>query len=466
METASENRTVPPGKIWRAGTLTYTAGGLVLLGIWLLGGDFPWALKDRAVTPSATLLIKQIGVSEFVYGLIIVSFPNFTNTFLSPIISYISDRHRGRWGRRIPFLLFTTPFIVFGLYGLGLTRLLGAWLHGVAPSIPEHHAMLIFFCIAWVLLDFGTTLSASLFNALANDVVPPRLLGRFFGLFRMVSLGAGMMFNAWLLDKVETHSLEIFLGIGTLYALGLLLLCFKVKEGEYPPPPEEAYPKGETGKEAVLLRVMNSIFTYFRQSFSLSYYRWYMVATALAGLAFAPINFFSIQYAQRLGIGMDRYGFYLVVTYTISLALSFLLGYVADWFHPLRCGIASLVCYTILMFVGWGFMADGQYFGTVFILHGFISGCYFTLTASLGARLLPRPLFAQFGSAAGIVTAALSMVAGPVIGGALDLLNHDYRYLFLFGGIITLAATLLLYKVYNDFLTYGGDAAYVPPMPK
>ncbi|MBS1369023.1 MAG: MFS transporter [Lentisphaeria bacterium] len=466
-ESAPAEEPAPRERVWRAGTLTYTFGGLVLLGLWLLGGDFPWALKDRAVTPSATLLIKQIGVSELVYGLVIVGFPNFTNTFLSPIISYVSDRHRGRWGRRIPFLLFTTPFIVLGLYGLGLTRILGSWLHGAVPSIPEHHAMLIFFCIAWVLLDFGTTLSASLFNALANDVVPPQLLGRFFGLFRMVSLGAGMVFNEWLLKRVETYTLEIFLGIGTLYAFGLLLLCFKVKEGQYPPPPQEVYADGERGRrEAVFVRVMRSVLTYFRQSFSLPYYRWYMVATALAGLAFAPINYFSIQYALSLDIDMALYGRYLVITYLISLLLSFLLGFVADWFHPLRCGIITLICYAVLMFVSWSLMGSGKYFGVFFILHGFISGCYFTLTASLAARLLPRALFAQFGSAAGIVTAALSMVAGPVIGGSLDLLSHDYRYLFLFGGGITLAATLLLFKVYKDFLKYGGDATYVPPMPK
>ena len=192
---ASMNESASGKRVWRVGTLSYTAGGLFLLGIYLLGGDFPWALKDRAVSPSATLLIKQIGVSELVYGLVIIGFPNFTNLFLSPAVSYLSDRHRGRWGRRIPFLMFTTPFIVLGLYLLGFSRILGSWLHGVLPAVSEHAGMLLFFCIAWVMLDFGTTLSGSLFGALVNDVVPQELIGRFFGLFRMVSLGAGILYN-------------------------------------------------------------------------------------------------------------------------------------------------------------------------------------------------------------------------------------------------------------------------------
>lgn len=111
-----------------------------------------------------------------------MAFPNFTNIFLCPLISYISDRHRGRWGRRIPFLLFTTPFIVIGLIGLGFTPVLGSELLRI-PAIAEHlslnTARLIVFGVFWVLLDFGTTLSGALSGALINDVVPSELLGRF-----------------------------------------------------------------------------------------------------------------------------------------------------------------------------------------------------------------------------------------------------------------------------------------------
>lgn len=451
-------------KIWRAGTLTYTAGALGMLCFWLLWGDFTWAMKDRAVGPAATLLIKEIGVSEFLYGLIIVGFPNFTNTFLSPIISYLSDRHRGRWGRRIPFLLFTTPFIVLGLYGLGCTRLFASLLHQAVPSIPLHAAQLIFFCLAWVSLDFGTTLASSLFNALVNDVVPRELLGRFFALFRLVSLGAGMLFNFWLIGKVQEYTLEIFLGIGTLYGAGLLMLCWKVREGEYPPP--AASPVKRTGGgDSLFRRGSRAAATYLRQSFSLAYYRWYMAASAVAMLAFAPINMFSIQYAQQLQIPMEQYGIYLVITYTCSLVLSYPLGILADRFHPLRSGLVSLIAYLLLMAAGYRLLLDAGYFGIVFILHGVVSGCYFTLSASLGSRLLLGELFAQFCSAGGIVTAILNMVLGPLIGKLIDLSNYNYRCVFLLGGAISLIAVLLFLKLLVCYRRYGGDEAYSPPLP-
>lgn len=266
-----------------------------------------------------------------------MAFPNFTNIFLCPLISYISDRHRGRWGRRIPFLLFTTPFIVIGLIGLGFTPVLGSELLRI-PAIAEHlslnTARLIVFGVFWVLLDFGTTLSGALSGALINDVVPSELLGRFFGLFRAISLIAGMLFNFYLIGQVEVHGAWIFTGLGILYGVGLLSLCLKVKEGEYPP----VEPAAKTGAREIYAPIL----TYFRQSFSISYYRWVIFALVFSSLAAAPFNIFSIPYAKGIGMDMDFYGKLLTLTYAISLCLSYFLGMLADRFHPLRTSLVAL----------------------------------------------------------------------------------------------------------------------------
>ena len=197
----------------------------------------------------------------------------------------------------------------------------------------------------------------------------------------------------------------------------------------------------------------------------MAYYRWYMVAAAVAMLSFAPINMFSIQYAQRLEISMEQYGIFLVITYTCSLVLSYPLGILADRFHPLRSGLVSLIAYLLLMAVGYWLLLDAGYFGIIFILHGVISGCYFTLSASLGSRLLPRELFAQFCSAGGIVTAVFNMILGPLIGKLIDLSNYNYRCVFLIGAAISLIAILLFAKLLGYYRRYGGDSAYSPPIP-
>ena len=75
-EQHETNAVLHSPKVWKTGTLVYTSAGLAMLFLWLLWGDFTWAMKDRAVGPSATLLIKQIGVSDFLYALIVIAFPN------------------------------------------------------------------------------------------------------------------------------------------------------------------------------------------------------------------------------------------------------------------------------------------------------------------------------------------------------------------------------------------------------
>ena len=448
-------------RMWKCGTLVYTTAGLVSLFCWLLWGDFTWAMKDRAVGPSATLLIRMFDVSDLVYTLIIVAFPNFTNIFLCPIVSYISDRHRGRLGRRIPFLIFTTPFIVLGLIGLGFTPMLGRWLcRLVGPEmLPYNSAGLIFFGIFWVMLDFGTTLAGSLSGALVNDVVPAELLGRFFALFRAASLIAGMLFNAFLLGLVEGYSLYIFVGVGIFYGIGLISLCAKVKEGSYPPVAPAVAPVG------VRNTVFRPVETYFRQSFSIPYYRWVIAGLVFSYLAAAPFNMFSIFYAQSLKMDMHRYGLLITLTYAVSLVMSYCLGMLADRFHPLRTSLVAQVLYLVTMVVGWFTVTGDASFGVLLVIHGIISGCFFTLSASLGQKLFPRELFAQFNSAFSMLLAIGNVFLGPLFGWLLDNLARNYRYTFLFGAILTALSVISLWKVFQGYLACGGDAAYTPPDP-
>ncbi|MBQ4107620.1 MAG: MFS transporter [Lentisphaeria bacterium] len=449
-------------KIWRVGTLTYTFAGLVALFCWLLGGDFAWAMKDRAVGPAATLLIRTFGVSDLVYSLIIIAFPNFTNIFLMPTISYISDRHRGRFGRRIPFLAFTTPFIVVGACGLGFSPMLGRMLStacGGPEVLSVNLASLIFFGVFWVFLDFGQTMAGALSGALINDVVPQEMLGRFFGLFRAISLLAGVLFNYFLLGMVEENFMLIFLGAGLLYGVGLCALCLKVKEGQYPPPPLP--PEGQKGAALIFTPIL----TYFRQSFSNPYYRLVICAMVFAGMAAAPFNMFAILYAKSLNVDMGVYGKVCAFTFFCSFVLSFFLGVLVDRFHPLRTTIGALVLYLLSMAAGLFVVGDQKTYLIILFLHCLLSGVYFTVVSSLPMRLFPRSLFAQFNSALAMILAIANVLLGPLFGYILDCTGKNYRIVFLFGIIMTLTGIGLLLLVYRRFIQLGGDKAYNPPNP-
>lgn len=440
----------PQGKIWRAGTLTYTSAGLVALFCWLLFGDFAWSMRDRSVAPMASWYLNELGVPNLLFGLLMTSFPALISITLVPIISVRSDRHRGRWGRRIPFLLVTTPIAAGGMIGLGLTPILARWVHSSIPHQSEMAVAVICFALFWAAFEAATLAGQAILGGLLNDVVPRPLLGRFYGMFRAVSLIDGIIFNFWLTGKIPTHYTLLLVVIGTFYPIAFMGMCCRVKEGEYPPPrPKTSY--------------KTEMKTYFHECFSAPYYISVFVMMMLAALAFTPINTFSIPYAKSIGVNMDDYGKALAATYFVSLILAYFIGWLADAFHPLRVSIAALAGYLLATVYGALFATTPATFLPAFILHGVLSGCYFTSAASLGQRLFPHEKYAQFASAAGIVMAPASIALAPIVGAAIDSSGGFYRLTFMAATLLSVLALIAAGLVHGKFMRLGGPAKYVAP---
>ena len=444
-------------KIWQKGTLTYTTAGVVVLFCWLLWGDFAWGLKERAVGYVAGLMVKRFGISNLWYGILMTSYPCFTNIFLMPVISFWSDRHRGRLGRRIPFLLVTTPFVVAGLLGLAVTPMLGAWLHETinAEWLTLNLARLIVFAVFWGVLDFGTTLTNALFTALANDVVPTQLIGRFLAMFRMMSLLCAVIFNSCILGYAETHSFYIFAGLGIFYGIGLYSLCLKVKEGQYPPPEAESDRPRNVFEAAKL---------YFRECFALPYYRWVIAAYVCCVQSVLAVNMYAIFFAKQLGMTTGQFGKMMATVFLGAFCLSFLWGYLADKFHPIRCGMVAILALMTVQAVGGFLIHSATTFMIVFMIHETTIMSFNTLMASYPQRLFPPAYFAQFNSAMAMVQAISAVLLAPVFGWILDLLDSQYRYVFTIGSVLGICGFLCLTQVYRHYLRYGGDRGYQAPL--
>lgn len=445
-------------KTWKVGTLVYTASGLVALFCWLLFGDFAWQLKERSVTATAQLVLRKFEASDFLVGLLVGSLPAALGMIIGPIVSVRSDRHRGRWGRRIPYLLVPLPVVVLSMVGLALCPTLGKHLHALlgANSPGFNQCVLATFVGCWGFFEVASIVANAVFGGLINDVVPHAVIGRFFGLFRMVSLIDGIIFNYFLIKHAEQHFFWIFIGTGLFYGIGFSIMCLMVKEGEYRPPD----PLGESGRPGW----WDAIRAYVRECFANPYYLWVFLATTLCALSFSPVNTFSIFYAKSLGMSMETYGKYIAGSYACSLALAYFLGSLADRFHPLRLGIVSLAIYAAVMLWGASYATDAGRFGVAFVAHTVISGAFFTSTASLGQRLYPKLKFAQFASAAGILNAAAFALLPPTMGRILDASGHNYRLTFLGSGILAALGLAGLLIVHHQFLKLGGPHHYVPPL--
>lgn len=446
-----------PQKTWQVGTLIYTSGGLVMLFCWLLAGDFAWAMKERSVVSVVQLLLKKFEASDTTLGFLLGGLPHALTLVLMPIVSYLSDRHRGRWGRRIPFLAISTPFTSLSIIGLAFSPALGGHLHtllgGGSPGL--NNSILIVFGVFWTVFEVSTVVANTVFFALINDVVPPSLLGRFYGLFRALGLAIAIAFNFWLFGQVEAHFTWIFVAVGVLYAAGFLTLCFKVKEGGYPPPPPVA--SGGAGALA-------GVRTYGRECFTLSHYLWVYATVSFSWMALSAVNLFNVLFAKHVGMSMDAYGKCLALTYLISFSLSYLVGSLADRFHPLRVSLVAMGLFGAGALAGGSLIDDARTFGIMLVATSVLSGLWQTSSASLTMRLFPQSKYAQYESARNLLTSVGLMVLGPALGWALDLSGHDYRIAYFASGGIATLAVVTGCIAYRSFSRLGGPRHYVAPL--
>jgi len=447
-----------PPKIWTHGTLTYTLGGLLALFGWLLLGDFAIYLRDRSILPITQLFLKREGASDTLIAVMLFSLPALLGIVLGPVISYHSDRHRGSRGRRIPYLLVSAPLAALAMAGLAFCAPLGALLHSATGQrLALDTSIFWVFGVFWTVFGAASVVSMTIFNGLINDVVPTPVLGRFFGLFRAVSIVDAIIFNYFLLGWAETHFMEICLGISVVFGVGFLLMCLNVKEGQYPPPEETGGAAG--GKSAMVTATR----TYFRECYSKPYYLLCFLCIALGPLAFAAITTFILLYAKQMGMEMAQFGKINAFCAVASLLLTYPIGALADRFHPIRVAIITMAAHAITTGLGTFLIQNTGSFTVFLVAQTILSSCYYTATASLPQRLLPRSKFLQFFSAASIVTALFSIGFGPLLGVLLDSGGNEYRLTFFVSALISGLTLLLLVVLWKQFQKLGGPTGYSAP---
>lgn len=460
-DPASQISSPSPRRLWHAGSLTYGAAGLTILFFWLLWGDFSLALKERSVPTALQLIFKQYKASDLITGFLMGSMPLVISLIISPIVSYRSDRHRGRWGRRIPFLLVPTPIAFVSMIGLAYSPTMGRWLRSMLGAFSPGESTNVLFCLGvfWAVFEFCSITCGAVYGALINDVVPHELLGRFYGLFRVFSLLAGMAFSYFLLGHVEAHCFAIFLGIGTLYLVSFSAMCFRVKEGTYAPvsPPQEQNTAPLAGG------FLPAVATYFRECFTHSYYRWIFLSGTLGALATLPIGLFFIYYAKSVNLDMATWGKYSTLMLFFSLLQAYPLGWLADKFHPIRMTLVALALYAIATLAAFFLIHGPQTLGIIQIVCGVLAGCWATVAAPLGAMLLPKSRFATLTSAGAVCSALAGIIVSPMCGWLLDWLHHDYRFIYLWASVFTTLALLATVVVYRKFMSFGGPKGYVAP---
>lgn len=458
----------------RCGTLQYTKAGLFTLFAWLVWGDFCFTLMENVWPSILPLMLKHEGASNFLLSTVVTVIPSVMNFVLNPIISTMSDRHRSRRGRRVPFLLLATPFVTGFLILLGFSKPLGAWLHGALAGVFPHAT-----AAAWVLGTIAVLLVGfrffelfinTVFWYLFNDVVPVAYMGRFLGIFRVAGSLAGAAFNFLLFQYAESHTSAIFLGVAVLYGTVFFLMALKVKEGEYPPP---------APREGGMAAWWAHFRAFFQECFRHRMYRLVFSYNACFYAA-SVANTFLVFLAFSLGLNLKEIGWLTGAAGIASVILMFPAGVLIDRLNPIRLmlvaqagGAVAFAAKLIFLFVPMSKAAAFWVYGAALLVAVPMAVVNAMASLPMVMRVFPRERFGQFCAAN-----AMCGAAGTVLGGlaASSLLDWSRRY-FPAGGefdyyrlvpiwsvVFTLLAAGFTWLVWREWNRLGGEEGYKPPV--
>jgi maltose/moltooligosaccharide transporter len=454
----------PASGKYRVGTLRYTRAGLFALFGWLLWGDFCFTLMEKVLPEIYPLfLLNRLGVSNTTANILMTTIPQVMVVVLCPPISFRSDRTRSNWGRRIPYMVFTAPLLCLFLVGLGFSDHIAGWLK--TSSLPgllrlsPYAATVGVIGLLVIAFSFFNDFVGSVYYYLFADVVPKAFLGRFLGLFRLVGIGADVVFRKWIFPHANTHMHWIFLGAAILYGVGFGLMCWRVKEGEYPP-----LANAEANSSVWVQTKL-----YFRECYRHPLYVLFFchgagIALAQAGLLAQTVYWLSLPSVDMQGIGNV-----MAKVSLTAMVLTYPAGWLCDTFHPLRTCLVAGLLIVPAYFGSFLWLRDYDSLVVLVWLTNVLVVVFNAGAQPLRIALLPPEKYGQFSSANSMLRSGVVVIGGLMAGLFLDRMTaggqqkDGYRWIYAWSGACQLVGMAFLAVVYVLWKRRGGMAGYTPP---
>ena len=457
-------------KTYRCGTLSYTKKGLVVLFAWLLWGDFCFTMMEAVVPSIVPLKLKELGASSSFIGLMMSTLPGIFNTTICPWVSFKSDRHRGKWGRRMPFIIYTMPFLVLSLLFIGFSDQLGGWLHGLFLSggtITRSTVIIGLLAIFLGMFDLFNMFVGSVYHCLFNDVVPREFIGKFMGWFRLVGVLSSAGYQYFIFKYALSHMTEIYVGAGLLYLVGFGAMFLNVKEGTYPPPDDDG--------EAPSLK--KDIKAFSKNCFTIPYYWNIFITTTCTSLA-GTVMVFMVFFQQSMGLDLGMIGKATAINSVIIAVLLLFAGVLVDRCNPVRTQAyvhGFNLCMPIFASV-WIF-ADAPSPLVYFWVFVGLNVADALATAMSQCSTIPRLMsmfpssrFGQFCGAQSLVRSGAVMLGGFLAGVYLDVMkgyfpNDDtmaYKFIHPWVFVFLLIGYIFHYRAFRYWKRLGGSEGEAP----
>jgi GPH family glycoside/pentoside/hexuronide:cation symporter len=182
---------------WRVALYSSASAGLNILGITIS----TWLLYFYAPPPDSGRTTYMPAVTMGILLLI----ATFWDAVIDPFIGHYSDTLRSRWGRRRPFLMFASPFI-----------LLGAILLWMPPSETNYALNAVYFMVIILIYHTSYSLVGIPYDASMPEMAPEthaRLgLSYWKGFFGIVGVLIGSLVAAPLFESIGAVAMGAVVG--------------------------------------------------------------------------------------------------------------------------------------------------------------------------------------------------------------------------------------------------------------
>ncbi len=398
-------------------------------------------MKDHGATFTQIALLTSVG--------------GFIIPWINPVLSTWSDRHRGKYGRRRPFLFWTMPFFAIFLIAIpfmpDLFRFLRrfSWAAAVFTHLPMDGEAL-FIGICGLIANMFSAALLAVFSYLYWDVVPDTVMGRFQALSRTATLVAGFVWSFFVLGFADHHMKAVFAGTGVFSLVVYLVSVWQIKEGEYPPP--DPHKKGG---------VLAPVRAYFRRMFQPVLFpvdlRWLLPLSGWQRGNWYQFSYLHYDLKMDLATVGWSQGWSSALTTCFGLIFGFAIGSLTDRLKPVRLMPFIFILLGLVMLGSFLFVHDKWTFLGWSCAREVMKFIFGVVTGAFTVEVFPREKIGQFCSAQAIFYQMLMNLTGPVMAMFFDHV-HNNRLGYLWTMNFYFLAALAYAKVFLNWKRRRGQA--------
>lgn len=390
--------------------------------------------------PNFAAQVNGFGLTPKVVGFILI-LDNIAALILAPIIGAWSDGYRGRFGRRMPFVIATVPIAAIAIGVLPFI------VRGISPATSGKIGLLlplfIPFLLVLFLVIFPLAVARTPIDALVYDLAPSRdrSLARSLGIILATLLAIGLSIAGSIL-----YEIDIILPFLLAFVVSILLLILVAKLVKERPNQEIAAAE-ESGEQAAaggLARTWQ-ILRGFPPENKRSIL--FMAANIFLGMfAFSLIQAFLSSYNMTvLGAAEAQAGIPFMVAGGVVMLVAFPAALLANRIGRRRTMLIGCAGWAVIVLIVYLFPSK-ELFYPLMILMAIFYGLWFV--NSFVTLIDSAPDDKTIGTMTALTSMAnmAGMSIGPALGGVvIEATGYQYGMIFLIQAVaVTLAMFCLL----------------------